>query len=96
MEYIPRPIPQSIVALLKVHHFLTKQFYQLLRLIAWIQLPFKIRVMLKQRNIETVGASLRVFGESNGAFPEAMRLYKIALTIPVASASAERFFLVLI
>ena len=53
------------------------------------------RVMLKQKNVETVEASLRAFGESHGAFPEAMRLYKIALTIPVASASAERSFSIL-
>ena len=51
--------------------------------------------MLKQKNVETVEDSLRVLGESHGAFPEAMRLYKIALTVPVASASAERSFSVL-
>ena len=40
--------------------------------------------MLKQRNVETVEASLKALGESHGA-----------LTIPVASASAERSFSVL-
>lgn len=53
------------------------------------------KVMLLQREVETVKASLKVPGENRDAFSEAVRLYKIALTIPVASASAKRSFSVL-
>ena len=67
----------------------------LLRLTAWISLhalciQLEIAmIMLKQRNEEIVES---FFGESNGAIPEAMRLYKIAQTVRVASAATKRFF----
>ena len=51
--------------------------------------------MLKQKKVETLEASLIVLGENHVAFPEAIKLYKIALTVPVASASAEISFSVL-
>lgn len=53
------------------------------------------KVILQQRNVESVEDCLKVLGENENAFPEAIRIYKIALTIPVASASAERSFSVL-
>ena len=53
------------------------------------------RVFLNQRNIETVEDCLNALGENHAAFPEAIKLFKIALTVPVASASAERSFSVL-
>ena len=98
----PRPILQSIAALSpKSPSFLDSsavlslaQAYDLDTDALLNQLEIA-RVMLKQRDVETVEASLRVLGEGQGAFPEAVRLYKIALTIPVASASAERSFSVL-
>ena len=52
-------------------------------------------IMLKQRNEEIVEVSSKGFGESHGAIPEAMRLYKITQTVQVASASTERFLKVL-
>ena len=48
------------------------------------------RLILKQRNVEIVEASLKALGESQGAFLEAVKLYKIALTITVDAALAER------
>ena len=98
----PRPILQSIAALSPTSpSFLDSkailplaETYNLDTAALCNQLEIA-RVMLKQRNVETVEASLRALGESHGAFPEAMRLYKIALTVPVASASAERSFSVL-
>ena len=53
------------------------------------------RVFLNQRNIETVEDCLNALGENHAEFPEAIKLFKIALTVPVASASAERSFSVL-
>lgn len=51
--------------------------------------------MLEHKDIETVEDCLDHLSIQEEAFPEAARLFKIALTFPVTSASAERFFSVL-
>ena len=77
----PRPILQSIAALSpKNSSFLESK--SLLPLAEAYNLDADTlrnqlevaRVILKQKNVETVEASLKVLGESHGAFPEAMRL----------------------
>ena len=51
----------------------------------------QLRVLLSGK-ANTAEEALEVLGKSCEAFPEAIKLYKIALTIPVASASSERSF----
>uniref|UniRef100_A0A1X7U5U3 TTF-type domain-containing protein n=1 Tax=Amphimedon queenslandica TaxID=400682 RepID=A0A1X7U5U3_AMPQE len=65
--------------------------YKLDQSVLWSQLDV-VKVMCKDK--ETVEDILLVIGKA-GVFAEATKLYKIALTIPVASASAERSFSVL-
>ena len=51
--------------------------------------------LLKQRNLETLEDCLKFLASQEGVFQEVSKLYKLPLTIPVTSASAERSFSVL-
>lgn len=51
--------------------------------------------LIQKRKIETVEMSLTVLTTNQEAFHEAICLYRIAVPIPVTSASAERSFTVL-
>ena len=95
----PRPVLQSIAALSpkcptfldfsSVHPLAQAYDFDLDALSNELEIA---KVILRQRNIESVEDCLKVLGES---FPEAIQIYKIALTMPVASATAERSFSVL-
>ena len=95
----PRPMLQSIAALSPkyptfldfccVHTLAQAYDFDLDALSNQLEIA---KILLQQKNIESVEDYLKVLGENKDAFPEAIWIYNIALTVPVASASAERSF----